>query len=55
LGHPLRVLQSCIMVHFAHAFVVDQINRWYHLGATCIGEGQGFVDSWKRHESQMNT
>jgi len=43
LGHPLGASGSRIMAHLAHAFAVDQSNARYHLGAACIGGGQGIA------------
>jgi len=43
------------MAHLENIFVVDQSNIQCHLGAVYIGGEQGFADSWKKHEKQLNT
>jgi acetyl-CoA acyltransferase 2 len=42
LGHPLGASGSRITAHLAHQFTT-QTNHQYHLGAACIGGGQGIA------------
>lgn len=42
LGHPLGASGSRITAHLAHQFAVHPTHR-YHVGAACIGGGQGIA------------
>ena len=42
LGHPLGASGSRITAHLAHQFAAKATNK-YHLGAACIGGGQGIA------------
>jgi len=42
LGHPLGASGSRIMAHLAHEFAAKP-NHKYHIGAACIGGGQGIA------------
>ena len=42
LGHPLGASGSRIMAHLAHGFARQPQNQ-YHVGAACIGGGQGIA------------
>ena len=42
LGHPLGASGARITAHLAHQFATKPNNK-YHLGAACIGGGQGIA------------
>jgi acetyl-CoA acyltransferase 2 len=42
LGHPLGVSGSRILAHLAHEFAEFPDHK-YHVGAACIGGGQGLA------------